>query len=89
MNGPPTRPVDDNPVAGVTERTPGVGVPAFTIRLIPLVVFPTPLVLLVNVTVSEYEPAARAFAPELMDVVTVAVAPAARVSLVADRLTQV
>ena len=61
---------------------------ALTVRFTDRVVFPLLLVVLVKVTVSLYVPALRLLAEVLIEAVTVAVAPAARLPLVEDRVTQ-
>ena len=61
---------------------------AVIVRATPLVALPLPLVVLVNETVSLYEPAARLAALELIETVIVAVAPAAKVPLLEERVTQ-
>jgi len=88
VNGPPTAPLADKPVGGVTDSAPGVLV-ELTVRVADRVVLPVPFVELVNVIVSPYVPTAREFAPELIVAVTVVVAPAARVPVVALRVSQV
>jgi hypothetical protein len=60
----------------------------FTVRLTDRVVFPLLLVVLVKVTVSLYVPALRLLAVLFIEAVTVAVAPAARLPLVEESVTQ-
>lgn len=88
VNGPPTAPLTDKLVVGVTDSAPGV-VLELTVRVADRVVLPAAFVVLVNVMVSPYVPAARELAPELIVAVTVVVAPAARVPVVALRVSQV
>jgi hypothetical protein len=59
-----------------------------TVKDIVRLVFPFPVVLFTKLTVSEYDPAARLLAWELMETVTVVLAPAANVPLLSDKLTQ-
>jgi len=61
---------------------------AFTVRVTERVVFPLPLVAFVNVTVSLYVPVLRLLAVVLIEAVTVAVAPAAKLPLVEESVTQ-
>src|SRR5512135_2264172 len=85
VNEPPTVPEEVSPPVGVTDIVTADGL---TVRLTPRVAFPWPFVVFVNVTVSEYVPAASELAVLLIVTVTVVVAPAASVPLTIDNATQ-
>ena len=70
MNGPPTVPEAAKATPGETPRAPG----AITVSWTERDVFPLPLDVLLNWTVSEKEPAASAFAEALINRVMFAVA---------------
>jgi hypothetical protein len=80
VNDPPAYPDEENPPAGDTD------IGAFTVRVTLRVVLPLPFVVLVKMTLSVWLPAARLFAPELNETVTVALPPAASVPPVDERL---
>ena len=84
VNGPPTVPEAAKVTPGETPRAPG----AMTVRATEREVFPFPLDVLLNWTVSEKEPAESVFAAALRDTVMFVVPFGARVPEVADKVSQ-